>query len=602
MNCSQCEALFADSLERHLENDAQLQFETHLSGCPICRNGLEETQRLLTRLSADARHIVVPAITTQVMDRVFRQQTVLLRRTAAMRRAVKLSVAALVLACVGILWLSRPNESWAQVAEALRAKPWSLGKYTTPDGELHEDWMSFSRDVSAQRHGDFVRFSDHRLNVTYVFDAKERTLTRRLDPDANGKNGADRGFADIFQQVCRGAEKLNLAAAGVELVEQKRGSVTKHGRTWQTYDLAIRIVDAGVVDEKPIVRVTFLVDPQTHLPHYLVMSEPSMKPPSIEMELSYPESGPIDIYSLGVPRDAKLVDLVPIGDIRRVIAEIKSSAERFESHLALNVMSDAESPWYVGTPFAVWRKGTSQRTVYGLVDADSLSPKAPTSDVDQRMWWNKRWTELFQVPHEICDGSTFWNNAAQPAGWQDQPNKPNPITWKRATWPRPKWTSRPERSPWPASTSPLFVAYPQNLADFHALRWEPVLDLDPADGPMDTVKIILRTGSTGTPSGEERYWIDTQRSHMVVRHESVTFDASQTVPMEVVNQSEVVEKADRSPQGIWYPTFIRHISVIGQNGEKKKTIETITRHYLDFDVKFTADLFKPVERPGETLK
>ena len=71
--------------------------------------------------------------------------------------------------------------------------------------------------------------------------------------------------------------------------------------------------------------------------------------------------------------------------------------------------------------------------------------------------------------------------------------------------------------------------------------------------------------------------------------------------MEIVNQSEVVEKADRSPQGIWYPTLMRHISVIERNGEKK-TIETITRHYLDFDVKFTDDLFKPVERPGEALE
>ena len=60
---------------------------------------------------------------------------------------------------------------------------------------------------------------------------------------------------------------------------------------------------------------------------------------SIEMELSYPETGPIDIYDLGVPRDAKLVDRVPADDIRRVISEIKSSAERFEEHLALNVMS-----------------------------------------------------------------------------------------------------------------------------------------------------------------------------------------------------------------------------------------------------------------------
>ena len=189
------------------------------------------------------------------------------------------------------------------------------------------------------------------------------------------------------------------------------------------------------------------------LPRYLVLSEQSMDPPSIEMELSYPETGPIDIYDLGVPRDARLVDLVPTNDLRRVLSEIKSAAERFEKHLALNVMSDAGSPWYVGTPFAVWQKGTSYRLAFGLVDAASAPPKTPASDADQRQWWKSRWTELFHVPQQVCDGSTFWGNEARPGGWDSQPIKPNPLTSSRATWPQPKWTSRPERHPWPAGTA-----------------------------------------------------------------------------------------------------------------------------------------------------
>ncbi len=514
------------------------------------------------------------------------------------------AAAACVAAVAAVLWLLHPNESWAQVAEALRSKPWCLGKYTTPDGELHEDWMSFCNDVSAGRDGDSVRFSDHRLNVTYVYSSKDHALTRRLDPEAGGKKGADRWFQDVFQQIIRGAEKLDVAMPGIELVEQKEGLVAKHGRTWRSYDLAIRPVDANVAGQKPIVRLTFLVDPQTRqkrLPRYLVLSEPSMDPPSIEMELSYPETGPIDIYDLGVPRDAKLVDLVPRNDLRRVLSEIKSAADRFDEHVALNVMSDAGSPWYVGTPFAVWRKGTSYRLAFGLVDAASAPPEPPASDADQRRWWKSRWSELFHVPQLVCDGSSFWGNEARPGGWDSQPNKPNPITSSAATWPQPKWKSRTERNPWPAGSPPLFVAYPWNLVNFHALGWEAVLDLDPADGPLDTVKIILRTGVRGSSSGEERYWIDTQRGHMVVRHESMTRDATNTPPAEVINLLEVVETADRSPRGIWYPTEIRHISVTEQEG-KKHRIETVTRHYLDFDVRFADDLFKPVKRPGEPLE
>ena len=333
----------------------------------------------------------------------------------------------------------------------------------------------------------------------------------------------------------------------------------------------------------------------------LWLSRPNESWAQVTEALSHPQTGPIDIYDLGVPRDARLVDLVPTDDVRRVLSEIKSSAERFEDHLALNVMSDAGSAWYVGTPFAVWRKGTSRRLVYGLVDAASTPPKTPRPDADQRQWWKKRWAELFHVPHEISDGSTYWHNEGLLAGWNDQPNKPNPITWARATWPQPKWRSRSERQPWPAGSAPLFLAYPQNLVNFRAFRWQPVLDLTPTDGPAGTLKVILRRGVSGSLSGEERYWIDTQRSHMVTRHESMTWDATKTLPVEVVNYSEVVETADRSPQGIWYPTMIRHISVVEQKGEKQ-IIEKITRHYLEFDVKFSEELFKPVERPGEPLE
>jgi hypothetical protein len=521
------------------------------------------------------------------------------------RSRVRLAaVVAFVVAVAAASWLLHPDESWAQVAEALREKPWCLGRFTTPDGELHEGWTSSSGDVDAERCRDFVRFSDHRLNVTYEYNSKERTLTRRLDSEAGGQKDAGRTFEEVFRQIIGGAEKLDVAIPGLELVEQKRGLVAKFGRTWLSYELAIRLVDAGKVAPRPIVRLTFLVDSRSRrqrLPRYVVMSEPSMDPPSIEMELSYPETGPIGIYDLGVPRDARVVDLVPTNDFRRVLSEIKSSAERFETYRALNVLSDAGAPWYVGTPFVVWHKGTSSRLAFGFVDTGSAPPKTPASDADQRRWWKRRWTELFHVPSAVCDGSTVWNNEARPEGWDRQRDKSNPITSSAMTWPPPKWTSRSERRPWPADSAPLLLAYPYNLVNFAALHWEPELDLHPADAPAGTVKVIVRTGVTGSTSGEERYWIDTQRSHMVVRHESMTRDSMKTPPGESINHSEVVETADRSPQGIWYPTFIRHISVVEHNG-KTLTIESVTRHYLDFDVRVSDDLFKPVNRPAEPLE
>ncbi|MGQ0633859.1 MAG: hypothetical protein ACT4QC_04555 [Planctomycetaceae bacterium] len=507
--------------------------------------------------------------------------------TARRSRVRFLAAGGALVALAALSWfLWQPTDSWAQVKEAVWSKPWIHCKYLTPEEEPHEDWLSLARGVSADRYGDWRTFSDHRLNVNYTYNPKERTLTRRLMSRTEGQQEFDRGFQTMLEQIFRGADQLDLGGRGFEIVEQKRQAVAKHGKAWQCYELDVRATTAENVGDNPTLRWTFLVDPQTRLPRYLEQGHPSMDP-LIEVEISYPEKGPLDIYDMGVPRDTKLVDCVPNGDLLRIISEIKSSAERFEPHRAFNILSEPDSPWYVGTPIIVWRKGTSSRFVAGVIDAAESAAKAPDPDVDQGWWWKNRWRELFHTPIEVCDGKTFWNNEERPQGWGDRPSQATPLTWRRADWPSPKWKARPERSPWPAGSSPLFVAYPQNLVNVSAFSREPLLEFQPIDGPQDTVKVTLFTGTPEAP-GEERFWVDPQRGHMVVRHEVGEF-------------IQVVEAADRSPGGHWYPTVMRHTSVSTENGQKKTT-ETVTRHYLDFDVKFTDDLFKPVERPGEPLE
>ena len=52
--------------------------------------------------------------------------------------------------------------------------------------------------------------------------------------------------------------------------------------------------------------------------------------------LDYPEEGPADIYALGVPRSAKIVDRVPKPDLARVIDGVKTSRQRFaDSYYAI---------------------------------------------------------------------------------------------------------------------------------------------------------------------------------------------------------------------------------------------------------------------------
>ena len=61
-----------------------------------------------------------------------------------------------------------------------------------------------------------------------------------------------------MQQIFRGAETLDITASGVQIVEQKRQTVAKHGRTWQSYELSLRFTDAYSDGQTLVEKLTFL--------------------------------------------------------------------------------------------------------------------------------------------------------------------------------------------------------------------------------------------------------------------------------------------------------------------------------------------------------
>ena len=114
-------------------------------------------------------------------------------------------------------------------------------------------------------------------------------------------------------------------------------------------------------------------------------------------------------------------------------------------------------------------------------------------------------------------------------------------------------------------------------------------------GPVDTILLTIET-SSGDPnvvSREQRFWIDPSRSYLTVRSERRFSGAKNAGSTQLI---VVVEKADKSPQGIWYPTLVQHILITEKNGKTTEVRHT-TRPFLDFDTEFPDSLFKPVDRP-----
>ena len=59
----------------------------------------------------------------------------LLKRTRNTRRLIASAVVTMVILIGVLLWFGRPSDTWADVVEAVRAKPWIYVTAKTPDGK-----------------------------------------------------------------------------------------------------------------------------------------------------------------------------------------------------------------------------------------------------------------------------------------------------------------------------------------------------------------------------------------------------------------------------------------------------------------------------------
>ena len=101
---------------------------------------------------------------------------------------------------------------------------------------------------------------------------------------------------------------LKLPESPVQIVGELRRDVADEGHRWTEYTFACRDFLLRTPQDY---EVTFRVDRTTQLPVEMRSTEKfASNDPTDERiyAIDYPETGPSDIYALGVPRDAKVVD------------------------------------------------------------------------------------------------------------------------------------------------------------------------------------------------------------------------------------------------------------------------------------------------------
>ena len=313
-----------------------------------------------------------------------------------------IAIAALVAALTVALFLRSPA-SFADVTAAVFAKPWIHVEITGLD-RLAEAWYSPSKSITASRSPDSIQYIDHQTLIEYSYHPREQTLYR-LPDSQRSPSGEIESLATVMTVLSRqkeGSRELlqhvpffRQDRERIKVLDQKIEQVMENGHTW--FDDRITFTDPKSTQP---VRMLFRADAATKLlSRCRLETQVQGKSVEWEMRFSYPEAGPADVYALGVPRSARLVDRVPSGDVKRILQTIQAGRVRMDHYRAVVVEQNgnANSEWWNNVPIVLYRKGDHFRADFVRAGTPVAPATPPRSGEDPGTWWANRVKQLASI-------------------------------------------------------------------------------------------------------------------------------------------------------------------------------------------------------------
>jgi sulfatase modifying factor 1 len=202
------------------------------------------------------------------------------------------------------------NKALGQMRQALTAVPWIHVhiQVDTPErkGEMDE-WMCFEKAIEIAREPDgTIRYRDERQSVMHVYDPAGKTIVttslsdryavaRRAPLPASPTDALEK-LLETKSQI--GNSEIAVTAAQVD------------GQAVKVIRVTTQLSDDLLSRED----LTILVNAESKLPismEAVVVQTDGTTLGSLHAVFDYPREGPADIYSLGVPRDAKVIGRRP---------------------------------------------------------------------------------------------------------------------------------------------------------------------------------------------------------------------------------------------------------------------------------------------------
>ncbi len=200
-----------------------------------------------------------------------------------------------------------------EAAQNSQAAQW-LHVTGTAGGQEVEGWGSLRPFRTFVKRGDQVEAADAEAHREYKYDPATNTLTVLYLAEAPEMLQASSFLAAMLTQLERAEQE--------GLIEITKRHVLVDGRKYEVYTVTLNNEEA--------MEATLTVDSSTQR---LVRIESQACPPGgcgpMELAFDYPDSGPADIYALGVPRDAKVVENLPTTDLLQLHERVEQARSSF---------------------------------------------------------------------------------------------------------------------------------------------------------------------------------------------------------------------------------------------------------------------------------
>lgn len=221
------------------------------------------------------------------------------RRTSA--RWISGLVAATIILSVFGIWSRKSVASWSEMIETLRSQPW-----VQTDAGRSSGWFSASRRVVARRGVARTVYASREDNRFQTYSQSDGRVVTGEAPSVASRSSFDEDMIDWLAANAFDTDASEddfsepLANQEWRVVSESSRYVSDSVGRW----IELTVVFALLDSPSDTFSVVFLVNPQTKLPVECMVHSDAAKQ---KLSFDYPAEGPLDIFDMGVSRNAPLV-------------------------------------------------------------------------------------------------------------------------------------------------------------------------------------------------------------------------------------------------------------------------------------------------------